>query len=45
MDVKINNLYQSPNYVALMVERGEGNYDINWDDKNQVFFSKTCFEI
>lgn len=36
IDLQVNNLFQSPNYVALMFERGEGKYNINWNNKEKV---------
>ncbi|GMR41321.1 hypothetical protein PMAYCL1PPCAC_11516, partial [Pristionchus mayeri] len=35
-DVTVTNLYQCPNYRALILVRGAGMFDIDWENKQEV---------
>ncbi|GMR57033.1 hypothetical protein PMAYCL1PPCAC_27228, partial [Pristionchus mayeri] len=36
MDVQISNLFQCPNYAALLLVRGAGMFDIDWENEEEV---------
>ncbi|GMR33428.1 hypothetical protein PMAYCL1PPCAC_03623, partial [Pristionchus mayeri] len=36
LDMTVDNLYQSPNALALVLMRGEGDYEVDWSNEAQV---------
>lgn len=36
MDAEVDNLYQAQNPLALVLQRGAAEYDINWDSEIDV---------